>query len=195
MAICGAKKRNGEACQKTPMIGKTRCRLHGGASKNGGAPTGNKNSAKHNIYSQFMTDDELEFVEHSPLDEIESELKLCKVQLKRALEAKQKQAERVAGGKDGLEIDSIQDENDAEGGSTKTTFKWRDYDAIIDKLIARIQSLTTQRHALKQQELDIKKTKLEIEKIERESGPDGDGEVVIRVVRVGKSNGDKSNTD
>ena len=60
MAICGAKKRNGEACQKPPIKGKTKCRLHGGSTKNAGAPTGNKNSAKHNIYSQFMTEEEIE---------------------------------------------------------------------------------------------------------------------------------------
>ena len=38
MAICGAKKRNGEACQKPPIKGKAKCRLHGGLTKNAGAP-------------------------------------------------------------------------------------------------------------------------------------------------------------
>ena len=91
MAICGAKKRNGEACQKPPIKGKTKCRLHGGLTKNAGAPTGNKNSAKHNIYSQFMTEEEIEFSQQSELHSVDSELKLCKVQLTRALKAKQAQ--------------------------------------------------------------------------------------------------------
>jgi hypothetical protein len=34
-AICGAKKRDGTPCQKPPMIGATRCRLHGGATPRG----------------------------------------------------------------------------------------------------------------------------------------------------------------
>ena len=92
MAICGAKKRNGEACQKPPIKGKKRCRLHGG---NAGAPTGNKNSAKHNIYSQFMTEDEIEFSQQSELHSIDSEMKLCKVQLARALKAKQAQDDAI----------------------------------------------------------------------------------------------------
>ena len=29
---CGARTRRGTACQKTPLAGKTRCRLHGGLS-------------------------------------------------------------------------------------------------------------------------------------------------------------------
>lgn len=33
--ICGAKKRDGTPCQKSPMNGATRCRLHGGASPKG----------------------------------------------------------------------------------------------------------------------------------------------------------------
>lgn len=33
--ICGAKKRDGTPCQKPPMSGATRCRLHGGATPKG----------------------------------------------------------------------------------------------------------------------------------------------------------------
>lgn len=33
--ICGAKKRDGTPCQKPPMNGATRCRLHGGATPKG----------------------------------------------------------------------------------------------------------------------------------------------------------------
>lgn len=34
-AICGAKKRDGSPCQKPPMNGATRCRLHGGLTPKG----------------------------------------------------------------------------------------------------------------------------------------------------------------
>lgn len=33
--ICGAKTRRGIPCQKPPLFGKTRCRLHGGMSLSG----------------------------------------------------------------------------------------------------------------------------------------------------------------
>jgi len=46
---------------------------------------------------------------------------------------------------------------------------------------------------LKQAELKLKE--LELEKLRKDLGNDEDNEVVIKVVRVGKSNGDKSNTD
>ncbi|MCK4087549.1 DUF2280 domain-containing protein [Acinetobacter radioresistens] len=42
-------------------------------------------------------------------------------------------------------------------------------------------------------ELEIKR--LELEKLKKDLGAGQDNEVVIKVVRVGKSNGDKSNTD
>ncbi|WP_372409289.1 HGGxSTG domain-containing protein [Acinetobacter radioresistens] len=194
MAICGAKKRNGEACQKTPMIGKTRCRLHGGASKNGGAPTGNKNSAKHNIYSQFMTDDELEFVEHSPLDEIESELKLCKVQLARALKAKQAQDDAIKD-QDKVAIDSMTlgdaSPQDQSGGD-RIVYKRKDYDALIDRLIGRISMLTKQRNELETQVLTNQKLKLEIEKLKGDEDGAGDDptpvKVTINVVNASKEN-------
>ena len=40
-ARCGAKTRDGTACQRAAMCGKKRCRLHGGLSP--GAPRGSKN--------------------------------------------------------------------------------------------------------------------------------------------------------
>ena len=191
MAICGAKKRNGEACQKPPIKGKRRCRLHGG---NAGAPKGNKNSAKHNIYAQFMTDDEKKFSLDVDLDSIDAELRLCKVQLKRALEARAKQESDPENTLDldtkvlGDMIPGVADSGD------KITYKRKDYDAFIDRTVARISALTKQRNELIDQQLTIKLKQAELSKIERENGQGGDSEVVIKVVRVGKD-GVKSNTD
>ena len=193
MAICGAKKRNGEACQKPPTKGKMRCRLHGGTA-NSGAPKGNKNSAKHNIYAQFMTDDEKKFSLDVDLDSIDAELRLCKVQLKRALEARAKQESDPENTLDldtkvlGDVIPGVADSGD------KTTYKRKDYDAFIDRTVARISALTKQRNELIDQQLTIKLKQAELSKIERENGQGGDSEVVIKVVRVGKD-GVKSNTD
>ena len=35
MNPCGAKTRSGGVCQKSPIVGKRRCRLHGGLSLSG----------------------------------------------------------------------------------------------------------------------------------------------------------------
>ncbi|MGN7614024.1 HGGxSTG domain-containing protein [Magnetococcales bacterium HHB-1] len=47
---CGAKTRAGTPCQRFPLKGKKRCRLHGGMSP--GAPKGNRNAWKHGYYSR-----------------------------------------------------------------------------------------------------------------------------------------------
>lgn len=43
---CGAKTRKGTACQAPAVLGKKRCRMHGG-SKGSGAPLGSSNALKH----------------------------------------------------------------------------------------------------------------------------------------------------
>lgn len=191
MAICGAKKRNGEACQKPPIKGKKRCRLHGG---NAGAPIGNKNSAKHNIYSQFMTEEEIEFSQQTELHSVDSELKLCKVQLTRALKAKQAQDDAIKD-QDKVAIDSMTlgDANPQDqSGGDRIVYKRKDYDALIDRLIGRISMLTKQRNELETQVLTNQKLKLEIEKLKGDEDGVGDDptpvKVTIQVVDASKSN-------
>jgi hypothetical protein len=48
--ICGAKTRKNAPCKLPPMIGRNRCRMHGGAVGSG-APFGNQNALKHGYYS------------------------------------------------------------------------------------------------------------------------------------------------
>jgi len=43
---CGAKTRKGTACQAPAVLGKKRCRMHGG-SKGSGAPWRSSNALKH----------------------------------------------------------------------------------------------------------------------------------------------------
>ena len=47
---CFARTRRGTLCQTPRIIGKKRCRMHGGTSD--GAPKGNKNAFKHGRYSR-----------------------------------------------------------------------------------------------------------------------------------------------
>lgn len=194
MAICGAKKRNGEACQKPPIKGKTKCRLHGGLSKPKPAPKNNKFASKHNIYSQFMTEDEIEFSQQSELHSIDSELKLCKVQLARALKAKQAQDDAIKD-QDKVAIDSMTlgDANpEDQSGGDRIVYKRKDYDTLIDRLVGRISMLTKQRNELETQVLTNQKLKLEIEKLKGDEDGVGDDptpvKVTIQVVNASKSN-------
>lgn len=66
-AICGAKKRDGTPCQKPPMNGATRCRLHGGATPKGmasphfihGERSDHLNPSLLNIYKQMVNNPDL----------------------------------------------------------------------------------------------------------------------------------------
>lgn len=89
MAKCEAKTKRGTLCQINAMPN-GRCYRHGGAST--GAPKGNKNALKHGAYSKFYTNDELSQLDDISTTDIESELKLCKVQLIRVLNAAEKQS-------------------------------------------------------------------------------------------------------
>lgn len=84
-AVCGAKRRNGEPCQKLPIIGKKRCRLHGGKtpkSQNAGNANGRHT---HGLYSSALTDDERILWAEMQLGNVDNELRLCRIQLHRAV--------------------------------------------------------------------------------------------------------------
>ena len=48
---CGAKTRLGRPCKSPSVLGKKRCRMHGGALGSG-APRGNKNALKHGRFTR-----------------------------------------------------------------------------------------------------------------------------------------------
>ena len=48
---CGARTRSGRSCRSPAARGKKRCRMHGGAPGSG-APFGNKNALKTDLYSR-----------------------------------------------------------------------------------------------------------------------------------------------
>ena len=57
---CGARTRRGTACQKSPVAGRTRCRLHGGLSTGPKTPEGKARIAaahwKHGRRSRAFTE-------------------------------------------------------------------------------------------------------------------------------------------
>lgn len=140
---CGAKTRSGEPCKRAPVKGKTRCKLHGGASTGPNEPNTRDNAATHGIYRQHLTDDEQSVYDEIRLGEVDHELRVARIQLARALAA-----QRAADGQ--AELDEI---TDNEGGGLTIAkqsikSKVRDYVSIIDKLMARIESLEKTRKAL-----------------------------------------------
>ncbi|OTP97233.1 hypothetical protein B6D16_00995 [Gilliamella apicola] len=170
--LCGAKTRSGSPCQSKAMAN-GRCRMHGGKST--GAPKGNKNNLKAGgIYSQFLTDEEQTISSKMELGSLDEELKLCKIRLMRSLKAEAEQQAQVEE-LDKLELEALNESPSLIGGlpdndeliQTKQ-FRRRDYGTIIDRLIARIESLETRRASLIQMSLDAERKELELDKL-RES--------------------------
>ena len=132
---CGAKTRSGEPCKRAPVPGKTRCKLHGGLST--GALTANQNARTHGIYSTLLTDEEKADADTVEIGNIDILIKLAHIQLKRAWAAKNAAMNRP-------ELDEV---IISEQGQTHKQ-KVVDYDAKIDKIMARIAHLEEQRKAL-----------------------------------------------
>lgn len=184
--LCGAKTRSGSPCQSKAMAN-GRCRMHGGKST--GAPKGNKNNLKAGgIYSQFLTDEERVISTEMELGSLDEELKLCKIRLMRALKAEaeqQAQAEEF----DKLELESLNESPSLIGGlpdndeliQTKQ-FRRRDYGIIIDRLIARIESLETRRASLIQMSLDAERKKFELDKFSKSDTPTATAPIRIELV-------------
>ena len=169
--LCGAKTRSGSPCQSKAMAN-GRCRMHGGKST--GAPKGNKNNLKAGgIYSQFLTDEERVISTEMELGSLDEELKLCKIRLMRTLKAEAEQQAQVEEF-DKLELEALNEAPSLIGGlpdndeliQTKQ-FRRRDYGAIIDRLIARIESLETRRASLIQMSLDAERKKLELDNLSK----------------------------
>ena len=169
--LCGAKTRSGSPCQSKAMAN-GRCRMHGGKST--GAPKGNKNNLKAGgIYSQFLTDEERVISTEMELGSLDEELKLCKIRLMRALKAEAEQQAQVEEF-DKLELEALNEAPSLIGGlpdndeliQTKQ-FRRRDYGTIIDRLIARIESLETRRASLIQMSLDAERKNLELDNLSK----------------------------
>lgn len=184
--LCGAKTRSGSPCQSKTMAN-GRCRMHGGKST--GAPKGNKNNLKAGgIYSQFLTDEERAISAEMELGNLDEELKLCKIRLMRALKAEaeqQAQAEEF----DKLELEALNESPSLIGGlpdndeliQTKQ-FRRRDYGTIIDRLIARIESLETRRASLIQMSLDAERKKFELDNLSNSDTPTTTAPIRIELV-------------
>ena len=134
---CGAKTRGGLPCRKPPLAGKTRCKLHGGAS------IYNQNAKTHGIYANTLTEDERNQWNDVKIGSIDEELKLCRLRLVRALTAENQNGVTP-------ELDEITEKTngDGDGAGVEQKYRRRDYTAIVDKIMARIESLEKTRIVL-----------------------------------------------
>lgn len=123
---CGAKTRSGTPCKRSTLAGKTRCRLHGGAS------ISNQNAKTHGIYSGTLTESERSQWDTVQIGSIDEELKLCRLRLVRALHAENENGANP-------ELDEITERD--SGAFKEEKYRRRDYTGVIDKLMARIESL------------------------------------------------------
>jgi hypothetical protein len=119
-----------------------RCRLHGGKSP--GAPKGNQNARKHGIYSDALTPEEGELFEEIKSDQLEQELKIAKIQLRRALIA-----QNESGAKPELmEFTAHRGKGSRAKGPREERYRRLNYSDSIQKLLGRIGDLELKRALL-----------------------------------------------
>ena len=128
---CTARsKRTGNQCEAKGMPN-GKCYHHGGAST--GAPKGNQYAMTHGIYSRSISAEEADLVQ-TALGTLDQELVVARIQLRRALAA-ETAADATP---DKLELAEITERSTDQ---SERRFKRRDYFAIINILLGRIESL------------------------------------------------------
>ena len=141
--VCGAKNRQGEPCQRLPLKGKTRCKLHGGASKKGLGD--NKRNMRHGIYTKTLTDEELVMYDSIQIGNVDAELRFVRIMLNRAIEenAAYRKAPNDPKNLAGFELTEITRVTGDGSGKAKThiTQHRPDSFARIDRLMGRIGTL------------------------------------------------------
>jgi len=132
--LCGAKTRSGAPCRAFSMPN-GRCRKHGGKST--GAPKKNANALQHGIYAVHFTPEEIDLAGQIQLGRVDDELRLMRLRLRRALAAE----EQAQGNPEVDEVVEREQGGEAVSARKETKSKVRDYVSIVDKIMARIESL------------------------------------------------------
>ncbi|MFP5213070.1 MAG: HGGxSTG domain-containing protein [Acidobacteriota bacterium] len=157
MGQCRAKsKRSGERCKRYAVPGKCVCCIHGGKSTGPKEPNCQNNAITHGIYSDAIREDEKPLWDRIPLGSIDDEIRLAKLQLRRALIALAEVEEQQAKVGEILCLENPDEairfflsevKDDAEKGRT-TTWKRPDYRDSVYRLLGRIGDLEVKRTAL-----------------------------------------------
>ncbi|WP_210425999.1 HGGxSTG domain-containing protein [Chromobacterium violaceum] len=144
MPKCGAKTRSGGKCQRDALRGQKRCAIHGGKStgpKDKAAMRGNKRAASPgSLYSQFLTEEEKVIAASLELGSVDEELRLTRIRLMRVLARE----EEFGGTLELYETIERTGGGDYSPGDEEKK-RERDYNALVDKLTARIESLELRR--------------------------------------------------
>jgi len=138
-----------------------RCRLHGGKSYQ---IKGNKHAMKHGIYADGLTDEEKEIQDKIQVDDLEDEIRLCKLRIRRAMVARKEVEADLTNPSVGFEVSEVrqyqsesekanapegQDKPDSSTQTRREMVRKRpDYDAIIDRYMGRLGSLLRTRAEL-----------------------------------------------
>ena len=147
---CGAKKRNGEPCEKWPVSGRNRCRLHGGAipkSQNRGKENGNH---KTGLYVQHLSPEEQQAWDGISLGAVDDELRMCRIWLSRcvSLEAKINENPNSTQNMAGFELSEIKRSVHQDISRVETTSKRPDVMGRANMLLGRIAQLEKTRAEL-----------------------------------------------
>ncbi len=131
---CGAKTSSGEPCKRAPLKGKTRCKLHGGASTGPHVHadiSGNKRATIHDVYSRYETDEERAIGKELEILDLFAELRTARLQL---IRARKRQSESL------LLPELEEEEISSKDGITQKR-RVVDHQAIVDRCLARVQSV------------------------------------------------------
>lgn len=175
MAKCGAKTRSGQPCQSRAM-GNGRCRMHGG--KAGITHKGNQNARTHGLYASGLTDEEKQIYHRVEIGSIDDELRIAKIRLRRALIAEigEQELELVERVESPSMLGGMPDYDEMVKNEV---FKRRDWSPIVDRLMARIESLERTRAELAKNappdETPVGKIQIEIVNAKPNPSPADDG--------------------
>jgi hypothetical protein len=144
--ICGAQNRQGKPCQVAPMLGKERCRLHGGKTPKG-KHTG---PMTHGLYSKSMSPAEREVWNDISLDSLDDEIRMCRIWLARAGEMDYQTSQNPHDPKDMTGFELVEIRRTTGGGKTSTdaVSKRPDLWARKDRLLGRLAHLVKTRAEL-----------------------------------------------
>lgn len=159
--MCGARLKNPTThryCRQRPMPGQVtgfphRCRRHGGGAS---PPDGNKNALRHGIYSRALLDGEEELYSQVAVGNLEHEIRITKIRLRRALLSEREQSLRIAS-EDAkerekcLQLDSVTrqiNDGDSKVSGLRVERKVVDYQAVIHNLVSQVVKLEMQQSLL-----------------------------------------------
>jgi hypothetical protein len=144
--ICSARNRQGDPCQKPPLKGKQRCKLHGGATPKG-RQTG---PLKHGLYSVALSDEERDLWDDIQIGNVDDELRLCRIQLRRAINLDAAIGKAPNDPKNLVGIELVETRRTTGNGksSTDATSKRPDIAGRMNALLGRIAQLEKTRSEL-----------------------------------------------